>query len=146
MSQQFTGDHMETGRKTTQDRENALRQVITDYQGYVNAGDVPGYVTLFTDDVIWMPPNAPDRIGKADVFTAQGTTFSKFKLSVELTPTEVRLLSEDYGLVLASVHGSLTPHAGGDAADIRFRALFIMASQPDGTWRITRQMWNNKPN
>ncbi len=68
MSQQFTGDHVETGRKTTQDRENALRQVITNYQGYVNA------------------------------------------------------------------------------ADIRFRALFIMASQPDGTWRITRQMWNNKPN
>lgn len=146
MTHQFTGDQAKTGQKITTDKENALRQVIVDYQGYVNAGDAQGYTTLFTDDVVWMPPNAPDRVGKADVFNAQGTTFSKFKLSVELTPTEVRLLSEEYGLVLVSVRGSLTPHAGGDATEIRFRAIFVMASQPDGRWRITRQMWNNKPN
>ncbi len=99
------------------DEERALRQVITDYQQFVNAGDAQGYTTLFTDDVVWMPPNAPDRTGKPEVLSAQTATFSQFTLNVELTPTEVRVLGAGWGLVLCSVRAILTPRGEGDTRE-----------------------------
>jgi ketosteroid isomerase-like protein len=71
--------------------------------------DVQGYAFLFTDNALWMPSNAPDRVGKQEVFKAKGAAFSKFKFSVELTPTEVRALNDEWRLVLCSVRGMLTP-------------------------------------
>ena len=127
------------------DEERALRQLIADYQHFVNAGDAQGYTTLFTEDVLWMPPNARDREGKSEILDAQTVAFSKFKFQVELTPTEVRVLSQDWGLVICSVRGVLTPRSEGETADLRFRGLFVMAKQPDGRWRIARQIWNHKP-
>ena len=125
--------------------ERALRQVIVEYQKYVNAGDAQGYASLFAEDVIWMPPNALDRIGKSEVFKAEAAAFSKFKFNVELTPTEVRALSEEWGMVLCSVRGVLTPRGEGDIVQILFRIVFVLARQPDSSWRIFRQIWNNKP-
>jgi uncharacterized protein (TIGR02246 family) len=127
------------------DEERALKQVIVDYQQFVNAGDAQGYTTLFTDDVVWMPPNAPDRQGKSEVFDAQVAAFSKFKFTVALTPTEVRVLSKEWGLVLCSVRGVLTPREEGDVVEFRFRGVFVMERQPDGRWLIARQIWNQKP-
>jgi uncharacterized protein (TIGR02246 family) len=111
---------------STSAAEQALRQVIATYQGYVNAGDTQGDATLFTDDIVWMPPNAPDRVGRSEVFNAQGATFNKFKLAVELTPTEVRLLGQEWGLVLVSVRGSLTPRGR------RCRRDSVPSHVPDG--------------
>ena len=125
--------------------ESMLRQVIVDYQRNINAGDAQGYVSLFTDDVVWMPPNAPDRVGKSEVFKAQSTAFSKFRFNIELVPTEVRQLSKDWGLVVCSVRGVLIPRGEGEVVQILFRAVFVMARQPDDLWRIAHQMWNNKP-
>jgi uncharacterized protein (TIGR02246 family) len=127
------------------DQESALRQVIADYQHFVNAGNGQGYTTLFTDDVVWMPPNSPDREGGSEILDAQVAAFSKFKFNVELTPTEVRALSEDWGLVLCTVRAVLTPRSEGDVVEMRLRGVFVMAKQPDGRWLIARQIWNQKP-
>ena len=127
------------------DEAKVLMEVITTYQIHVNAGDAYGYVSLFTDDVVWMPPNAPDRTSKEELLQAQLSFFDRFDFSVELTPTEARVLSDGWGFVLCSVRGELTPEDGGDPAQVKFRDVFIMKKQTDGQWKIARQMWNNKP-
>ena len=124
--------------------ESELRKVIVQYQTYVNAGDAHGYVSLLSDDVVWMPPNGPDRIGKPDVLKAQSVAFSKFKFNVEVTPTEVRKLNDKWGLVVCSIRGTLTPLGEKETIRILFRTIFLMVRQPDGIWRIARQIWNNK--
>jgi uncharacterized protein (TIGR02246 family) len=125
--------------------EGALRQVIAEYQQFVNAGDAQGYTTLFTDDVVWMPPNALDRIGRSEILDAQLGAFSKFKFKVELTPTEVRALSKEWGLVLCTVRAVLSPRGEGHVVEMRLRELFLLARQTDGRWLIARQIWNQKP-
>jgi hypothetical protein len=70
-----------------------------------------------------MFPSAPDRVDKQEVFKAKGAAFSKFKFSVELTPTEVRALNDEWGLVLCSVRGMLTPQGEGDVVQVLFRAI-----------------------
>ena len=45
----------------------AVTTVVTeDYGGYVNAHDAEGYVTMFSEDVLWSPPNGAgsDRCGR----------------------------------------------------------------------------------
>jgi ketosteroid isomerase-like protein len=84
--------------------EQSLRRVITDYQRYVSAGDIEGYTNLFKDDVIWMPPNAQDRLGKSEVFKAEAGAFSKFKFSFEMVPIEMPI-KQTWAMILVPAKG-----------------------------------------
>ena len=127
------------------DDDKALRELIRDYQKSINTGDAQKYSALYTDDAIWMPPNAPDRIGRAEILKMQSAIFAKFATHTELTPTEVRLLSDQWGLVLCSSRGTMTPRGGGNAVEFAFSIVFLTARQPDGSWLVARQIWNQKP-
>ena len=125
--------------------ERSLKQVISDYQKYVSAGDIHGYTNLFKEDVVWMPPNAPDRLGKAEVFKAEAGAFDKFNFRFEMTPTEVRQFNNNWAMLLCSSQGVMTPRVGGDGIKFQYRVLFLMEKQQDGRWLIARQIWNQKP-
>jgi uncharacterized protein (TIGR02246 family) len=127
------------------DDDKALRELIRDYQKFINTGDAQKYSALYTDDAIWMPPNSPDRIGRAEILKTQSATFAKFTTNTELTPTEVRLLSDQWGLVLCSSRGKVTPRGEGNAVEFAYSIVFLMARQPDRSWLIACQMWNQKP-
>jgi len=122
----------------------SLRQVISYYQRYVSVGYINGYMSLFKDDVVWMPPNAQDRFGKAEVFKAEAGAFDKFNFRFEMAPTEVRRFSDMWTMVLCSSQGVMTPRGGGDGIEFRYRVLFLIEKQPDGRWLIARQIWNQK--
>jgi uncharacterized protein (TIGR02246 family) len=125
--------------------EQSLRHVISDYQRFVSAGDIQGYMNLFKDDVIWMPPNAQDRLCKSEVFKAESAAFSKFKFNFEMTPIEIRQLSDTWGMILCSSQGVMPPVGGGEGTKFHYRAMFITEKQSDGRWLIARQIWNQKP-
>jgi uncharacterized protein (TIGR02246 family) len=125
--------------------EQSLHQVMVDYQRCVSAGDIQGYISLFKDDVLWMPPNAQERRGKSDVFQAEAGAFSKYKFVFEMNPIEIRQLSDEWGMVLCSSQGIMTPAGGGEGTEFLYRVLFLVERQPDGRWLIARQIWNQKP-
>jgi uncharacterized protein (TIGR02246 family) len=127
------------------DDDEALRELIRDYQKFINTGDTQKYSALYTDDAIWMPPNSPNRIGRTEIFKTQSATFTKFTTNTELTPTEVRLLSDQWGLVLCSSRGRVTPRGEGNTVEFAYSIVFLMARQPNRSWLIAYQMWNQKP-
>jgi uncharacterized protein (TIGR02246 family) len=125
--------------------EQALRQIITDYQKYVSEGDIQGYTNLLKDDVVWMPPDAEDRLSKSEVFKAEAGAFSKFRFSFEMVPTEIHQFSDTWGMILCSSKGVMTPKSGGKVTNFHYRVLFLTEKQPDDRWLIARQIWNRKP-
>jgi ketosteroid isomerase-like protein len=92
-----------------------------------------------------MPPNAQDRVGKSEVYKAEEGAFSKYKFDFEMIPTEVRQLSDTWGIVLCTSQGKMIPIGGGGGIDFRYRVVFLMEKELDGRWLIARQIWNQKP-
>jgi uncharacterized protein (TIGR02246 family) len=125
--------------------EQLLEQVVENYQRYVSNGDIQGYMGLFCENVVWMPPGAIDRGGKSEVLKAESGAFAKFKFDFTMTPIEVKLLSDNCGMVICSSQGKMTPLGGGEDVNFLYRVFILMKKQPDGGWLISRQIWNQKP-
>jgi len=122
----------------------AVTAVVTeDYGGYVNAHDAEGYVTMFSEDVLWSPPNGPDQTDADGIQTAVQGLFDRFEFDVEPQADEVEILG-DVAYVVGTVDGVLTPRSGEDPVTIKFRVLWMLRNE-DGDWKIFRQIWNNKP-
>ncbi|MEO1671726.1 MAG: DUF4440 domain-containing protein, partial [Cyanobacteria bacterium J06631_2] len=52
---------------SSQDREEIKRVFESVYADNVRTKNLQGYGEMFTEDALWMPPNAPDCCGKADI-------------------------------------------------------------------------------
>lgn len=117
--------------------------IIEDYGEYVNNHDAEGYVSLYTEDVLWAPPNGPDQTDAEGIQAAVQNLFDTFEFDVEPEIDEVEILG-DTAYAIGSLIGVLTPRAGGDSMNIHFRAIWIFRNE-DGEWKIARQIWNNKP-
>lgn len=117
--------------------------VVDDYGDYVNNHDAEGYVTMFTEDVLWSPPNGPDQTDAEGIQAAVQGLFDTFEFDVQPQTDEVEILG-DMAYVVGAVHGVLTPHSSDDPVTIHFRVIWLLRNE-DGAWKIARQIWNNKP-
>lgn len=139
------------GQKTTKQTQTAkdeasIRKHVTEvYGSKVNANDAASYANeLFADDVLWAPPDAPDRTDKAGIQAGMQNTFDKFTLGVQPTVEEIKVY-EEFAYAIGNVDVKLTPKAGGDIVPVKFRIFWILTKQANGKWLISRQIWNKKP-
>ena len=51
--------------------------IVDDYGEYVNNHDAEGYVTMYTEDVLWAPPNGPDQTDAEGIQAAVQGLFDK---------------------------------------------------------------------
>ena len=131
--------------QTTKD-EAAIRTLVTEvYGAKVNANEAAAYADeLFADDVLWAPPDAPDRTDKAGIQEGMQNTFNRFALAVQPTVDEIRVYGE-FAYAIGNVDVKLTPKAGGDIVPVKFRIFWLLNKQINGKWLISRQIWNKKP-
>ena len=113
------------------------------YRGYVNSHNAIAYTTLFANDVLWAPPNAPDQTSREGVQDAIQALFNRFEFDIEPQVDEIEITG-NFAYVIGTINGVLTPRDGGDPVTIQFRVFWLFRDQ-GGSWRIVRQIWNNKP-
>ena len=123
-----------------------IRALLEDeYPARVNAQDAEAYANdLYADgDVLWAPPDAPDRTDKAGIQAGIQGVFDNFDPNAHLTASEIEVMG-DFAYAVGDVDLKLTPKAGGDVVPVNFRIVWLLTNQ-GGTWRIKRQIWNKKP-
>ena len=95
----------------------------------LRAGDNDAFLAMYTDDVFFMPPNSEPSMGKDAMAASNGLD----------GPVAWR---ETYDEVM--VHGDWAYVIGiwtvGEEAT--GKAIYILARQEDGAWRIAREFWN----
>lgn len=122
----------------------AIQQLVaTTYRTLVMAHDASGYANLYSDDVLWSPPNGPDQTSRQGIESGMQQMFDKFAFDVNLQAEEVEVHGES-AYALGIVDGVLTPRNGEAPLRIRFRAFWLLRKEA-GEWKIRRQIWNNKP-
>ena len=95
----------------------------------LRAGDNEAFLSIYSQDVFFMPPDSAPAVGKA----AMAATNS---LEGPLA------WAEDYEEVM--VHGDwahvVATWTIGD--QVAGKAIYILARQADGSWKIAREFWN----
>ena len=126
------------------DQVATIRQLLSEgYGGLVMAHDAVGYAELYSEDVLWAPPNAPDQTSKEGIQNGIQGLFAKFSFEVHPRAEEIEVMG-DFAYAIGSVDGALTPRAGGDPMPIKFRIFWLLRKEA-GEWKISRQIWSKKP-
>lgn len=134
----------------SRDDEAKIRGVIRDYERAWLANDEEGVMRLFTDDAVLLPHHGVEpRVGKK---AARAFWFPKG--GPPTTVTELTHTIDEIGGSgdLAYLRGhSRVAWTTGTGADAKKSGnagtlLVLLRRQPDGSWRISRQMWDDPPN
>jgi uncharacterized protein (TIGR02246 family) len=120
----------------------AIEDLVNQYGAAVNAGDLDLWISLWTDNGIQMPPNAPAVIGKEQIRAANESMFAEFILEMVVTNKEVRVAS-DLAFARGTYTLSLIPNAGGETSTIDGKYLSIVERQADGSWKFARDCFND---
>ena len=107
-----------------------------------NAGDLEGWLSFFTEDVLIMPPNEPALRGKGAVRAHNSPLFQKFDLHEETDEREVEVAG-DLGYIRAHWKWVLTPKNGDEVITDIGSSIWIVHRQADGFWKISKGIYNS---
>ena len=112
------------------------------YLGAINAGDIDTLSSLTTDDHMMLAPNRPPTVGKAANDKVNGAAFERFDFAETWSPEET-VVAGDWAYQRGTFTTVATPKTGGDRRVVSGAFLRIYRRQPDGDWRMIRDMFNS---
>jgi uncharacterized protein (TIGR02246 family) len=129
--------------KSSDKDQDQIRKVFEeDYSRYVQSSDLEGYISMYTEDALWMPPDAIDRCGICEIEEGFNASIANKGIDPTFTAEEIEVMG-DFGYVLGISDAII--NGGPPSGQIKkFRALWLMKKEND-QWKIDRQIWNNKP-
>ncbi len=127
---------------TTEADAAAINGVVDEYETALNAGDAAGFVAVFTEDGVIMPPDAPALIGQEAIRTGIQTFFDQNTLEIAFSLDEV-VVAGDWAFARDTTAGTQIPKAGGEPTEDSGKGIFILQRQLDGSWKIARRIFNN---
>jgi ketosteroid isomerase-like protein len=114
------------------------------YLGAINAGDMATLSSLTDDDHIMLIPGRAPLEGKAANDAANARYFEQFNTDEKWNPVET-VIDGNLAYQRGTFTSTATPKAGGAARTSKGSFLRIYRRQPDGSWRMTRDMFNSGP-
>ena len=119
----------------------AIRQLGQDWVEAVHHGDVDRLLDLLTDDVVFMPHNAPSIVGRSAVEQTYRAVFAAFEVEQTFVPEEIQV-GGDWAFVRGTDAIEMKPRAGGAPVVGRGRGISILRRVADGTWKFARGITN----
>ena len=122
--------------------DEAVRSLILEALDVIRSDDFDRYFDLFADDAVWMMPSSFNDVHQTEARSFYRFT-RKFKFDQETSVDEV-VVSDDWAYVRVSFNGYLRPKMEDGAPPLRSvsRHIWILQRQPDGAWKIARDIWN----
>ncbi len=126
--------------------EKAVRLLILNAFEYIRSDDFDRYFDLFSEDAIWMMPSSNRDVGLIEAKSFYGFT-KKFRFD-QSTSVEELVVADDIAFARVGFDGYLRSRVDQNAPPLRSvsRHLWIMNKQLDGSWKISRDIWNTPKN
>ena len=115
------------------------------FQGYVaaaKAGDLDGYRKFWTDDVVWLPPDAPLTEGIEACMDRARPQFEELIQEEAITVEEIKFATA-FTFVRVNYTYKGTPKGDGEPVEEDGKGVFLMKRKPDGSWVSTHCVWNS---
>jgi ketosteroid isomerase-like protein len=112
------------------------------YLQSINEEDIAALSSLTTDGHIMLPPNSEPVVGKAANDAMNGGAFERYDFSETWSPVET-VVDGDLAFQRGTFTTIATPKSEGDRLEVAGSFLRIYQRQPNGEWRMTRDMFNS---
>lgn len=119
----------------------AIKAMFEPYSSIIAAGDIERWLALYTEDVVFLPPNEAIVKGKDGVRQWGHPYFSQFDMEEAISLEEIKV-SGDVAFLLMTTTFQATPKAGGETILENGKAIWILERQTDGSWKGTHTIWN----
>jgi uncharacterized protein (TIGR02246 family) len=120
----------------------AAEAIWKEYSESLNSGDLERWLALWTEDGVQMPPDEPAIAGKDNIRARNEAVLDKFTLDIGVTNQEVEAAG-DFAYSRGTYKARLMPKEGGAPVAVNGKYLTILARQPDGSWKIHRDIFNS---
>jgi uncharacterized protein (TIGR02246 family) len=121
----------------------AVDGIYDQYASTLKASDPNGWIALWSDAGVQMPPGFPpvdgtDSIGAGTKDFLDAFTVDSFEIHVD----EVQVAGE-WAFARGTYSGAYTPKDGSEGFAEDGKYLTIFQKQPDGSWKIHRDIFNS---
>ncbi len=121
----------------------AVNAVWREYEATLLAGDADRWIAQWMDDGVQMPPNMPPRVGKETIFAAVSGFLSQYEYTDFVIDNEDAVASGDLAFARGTYAATFVAKSGGDPATVEGKYMTILRRQPDGSWKIYRDIFNS---
>jgi len=128
--------------RTPPDARAAADSIFAKYAASLGAGDADAWASLWMEDGVQMPPDAPAVAGRSQIREKLRGILTQFRFDMRIHTEEVRTAGE-WAFARGLYQATLTPKTGGPSIPIDGKFLTILARQADGSWRIYRDIFNS---
>jgi uncharacterized protein (TIGR02246 family) len=125
----------------------AIRALVEQWIAALETGDAEGLVGLYTDDAVRLPPDGPSSSGTEvfeEYFRGAFEEVS-FQCVWPVEGTEEIIVAGGWAFHLSEYILLVTPIDGGETVEEKGNVVEIIQRQPDGSWKIAREIWNHPP-
>lgn len=112
------------------------------YLQSINEEDIATLSSLTTDGHVMLPPNQEPVVGKSANDAMNGGAFERYDFSETWTPVET-VIDGNLAFQRGTFTTIATPKGDGDRLAVSGSFLRIYQRQPNGEWRMTRDMFNS---
>lgn len=120
--------------------KSAIETLLQTYKKSLNTSDAKLAQSLYTNDGIFMPTEAPSAIGQENILKSYEFIFTQIQLNIEFYIDEIAV-EGDFAFAVTSSKGTTLIHATGDTIPEANRELFVF-EKVNGDWKIARYMFN----
>ncbi len=119
----------------------AIQQLGRDWVEAVRHGDIDRLLNLVTDDVVFMPHNAPSIVGRGAVEQGYRAVFAAFEVDQTIAPDEIQV-GRDWAFIRGTDVIEMKPRAGGAPIVAKARGVSILRRVEGGSWKFARGITN----
>jgi uncharacterized protein (TIGR02246 family) len=121
----------------------AVNAVWDEYEASILAGDPDRWIELWVEDGVQLPPGNPPVVGKEAIYERISSDLDAFEYSEFVINNEDVEVNGDLAFARGNYVVTFAPKSGGDSMSVDGKYMTIMHQQPDGTWKIFRDIFNS---
>lgn len=125
--------------------EEEIRDMIHDYKNAINSDDFEGWLSLWAEDGIQMPPNTSPKIGIGHIRGANKGLFNDLVMSMDVIKFHFIGVFNGIGISVCEYSIEGVPKTGGKKVSVmeNGKALTIFKKDSDGSWKIQFDCFNS---
>ncbi len=117
-----------------------IEKLLFNYRDALNTSDINKVLSLYTNDGVFMPSNAPSAIGQEQIKGSYEFVFKTIQLNIEFFIEEI-VVNGNFAFARTNSKGTTLIHANGQTVPEENRELFVL-QKTNGMWKISRYMFN----
>jgi uncharacterized protein (TIGR02246 family) len=120
----------------------AIKRVNVDSINAFNAGGASAAVAHVMNDADDLPPHRSAVIGREAIRSFVQSDFDRFTMNFADEIVEVKVAG-DLAVIWSNYTVTLTATDDGESIENNGKWLIVLKRQPDGSWKFSRNIWNN---